>query len=355
MGQEDYASTVIVARLSSLGDVALALPWVYCACRAYEDTRFVMVTRPSMTAMFVGAPANLVVKGVDVNGAYKGVAGMWRLVGELWRDYRPEAFVDLHDVLRTRMMRLFFRLHRVPSAHVAKYRKGRKELTRANDKVLRRLPTAGERYAETFFAAGYPVHDTFATLYPDPAVARDIARGIVGDKKPGERWVGVAPFAAHDTKVYPLDRTHEIVERLAADDNTRVFLFGGGGREKQILDSWNCNDRVVSLAGRKLGFAVETALMSLLDVMLSMDSSNMHLASLVGTRVVSVWGPTSPLCGFLGRGQLDSDVIEADMACRPCSAYGQKPCLYGDKRCMTAIDPETIYQKLISITNGPRL
>ena len=90
----------------------------------------------------------------------------------------------------------------------------------------------------------------------------------------------------------------------------------------------------------------ELALMGQLDAMLSMDSANMHLASLVGTRVVSIWGGTHPYAGFLGWNQKESDCIQLDLPCRPCSVYGNKRCLRGDYMCMNGITPEYILQKI---------
>ena len=78
-----------------------------------------------------------------------------------------------------------------------------------------------------------------------------------------------------------------------------------------------------------------------------MDSANMHMASLVGTRVVSVWGATHPYAGFLGYGQREADCIQRNMPCRPCSVYGNKPCQYGDYRCLTTITPNAIVCKLL--------
>ena len=88
-------------------------------------------------------------------------------------------------------------------------------------------------------------------------------------------------------------------------------------------------------------------MMGQLDVMLSMDSANMHLASLVGTRVVSVWGGTHPYAGFLGWSQKTEDCAQLDMPCRPCSVYGNKPCLRGDYACMNGITPSQILEKLV--------
>jgi ADP-heptose:LPS heptosyltransferase len=86
--------------------------------------------------------------------------------------------------------------------------------------------------------------------------------------------------------------------------------------------------------------------MSHLDVMLSMDSANMHMASLVATPVVSIWGATHPYAGFMGWGQDSANVIQVDLDCRPCSIYGQKPCLRGDYACLNMIKPETIVEKI---------
>ena len=86
--------------------------------------------------------------------------------------------------------------------------------------------------------------------------------------------------------------------------------------------------------------------MSHLDVMVSMDSANMHLASICGTRVVSVWGATHPFAGFMGWNQSTADAVQADMPCRPCSIYGNRPCLRGDYACLTSIQPEAIVQKV---------
>ena len=86
--------------------------------------------------------------------------------------------------------------------------------------------------------------------------------------------------------------------------------------------------------------------MSLFDVMLSMDSANMHLASLVNIPVVSIWGATHPYAGFMGWKQLPINTVQLDLPCRPCSVYGQKPCWRGDYACLREIKPEEIIAKI---------
>ena len=84
-----------------------------------------------------------------------------------------------------------------------------------------------------------------------------------------------------------------------------------------------------------------------LEGMISMDAANMHLASLVGTRVVSVWGATHYFAGFLGYGQSEKDIVEmSDLECRPCSVFGNKPCYRGDYACLNQIEISEILKKI---------
>ena len=139
----------------------------------------------------------------------------------------------------------------------------------------------------------------------------------------------------------------EVVKLLSADNRLRIFLFGGGKDETETLTQWASKyNHVFSCAGR-FSFDEELALMSRLDVMLSMDSGNMHLASLVGTPVVSIWGATHPYAGFMGWNQPGKNALQVNMPCRPCSVYGDKPCLRGDYACMNAIRPYQVVEALL--------
>ena len=136
----------------------------------------------------------------------------------------------------------------------------------------------------------------------------------------------------------------EVVMLLSKQEHTKLFFFGNGPEEECIINQW-CSkyDNTVSLIG-KSNFNGELRLISHLDAMICMDSANMHMASLVGTPAISIWGATSPLAGFLGWRQDKADCIELPLECRPCSIFGNKPCRYGDYRCMN-ISPQIIVDR----------
>lgn len=345
--------TVLLTRFSALGDVALTVPVVYSACRCYPDNHFVFITRPAMTSIFVNPPSNLTVAGVDLKDEYKGIAGLRKLSAALVREYHPDIYVDLHNVLRTRVISLFLRIAEVPTVRIVKPRRQRRELTRRCNKVLLPLMPQLDRYREAFAAAEMPLTERFDGLYGGRAKApeADFA-AITGPKPQGECWIGIAPFAAHSGKIYPPGLMEQVLGRLQADaDNgrrLRIFLFGGGESEKLVLERWaDKYPCATSLAGKRYGFPAELALFNHLDVVLSMDSANMHLAAIAGAPILSIWGATHPYCGFKGWNQSDDDTIQLPVECRPCSVFGDKPCFRGDHLCMNAIKPDLIYNRLM--------
>lgn len=340
---------VLVARFSALGDVAMTVPVLYSACACYPDVEFTMLTRKSMTSVFLNPPANLRVMGVNLED-YEGLSGLRRLFKELRGEIRFDCFIDLHDVLRTKVIALFCHLSGIPVSVMNKGRKGKRALTRANNKVLLPLISSRARYRQAFHQIGLPVDNRFEGLYADfPSGKADPAAfaSVTAPKPAGEKWVGIAPFAKHEGKIYPPEMMEKVVEALSGRGNVRIFLFGGGEQERQVLDHWAARyPRVTSLAAKRLGFPVELALASWLDVMVSMDSANMHLASLVTTPVVSVWGATHPYCGFKGWRQKEADIIQLPMTCRPCSVFGNKPCFRGDYLCLRGIAPQSILSRV---------
>lgn len=339
--------TVLVARFSAFGDVAMTIPVVYSACRCYPDINFVMVTRSSMTSMFVEAPENFTVVGVDVRQKYAGIAGIRRLVSDINDEFSPDIFVDLHNVLRTKLMSVFFRLKGIRTVRLFKARRKRRELTRPNDKVMLPMVSQRARYREVFFKAGLPLSDRFNGLFGGIGKAPASKFEAITEPKPdGIRWVGIAPYAAHAGKIYPVEQMEDVVAAVSAFDNVRVFLFGSV-EEQVVLGKWAQRYKnVTSLAGKRYGFAAELALMNHLNVMLSMDSANMHLAAIAGTRTLSIWGATHPYCGFEAWHQTEADAIQLPLTCRPCSIFGDKPCSRGDYFCLTGITPDLVVSRI---------
>jgi ADP-heptose:LPS heptosyltransferase len=109
--------------------------------------------------------------------------------------------------------------------------------------------------------------------------------------------------------------------------------------------------RIVSWCG-KLTLEEEMAVMGVLDFMIAMDSSNMHMAALSGTKVISIWGGTDPLAGFGAWGQpaeFSLSISSEELKCRPCTVYGKGRCHRGDFACMIWLTPEKVFSRLVEL------
>lgn len=345
------AENVLIARFSALGDIAMTIPTVYNACRANPSARFFFLTRRHPASLFINAPENLTVIGINTDD-YKGIGGIRRLAGELKRKYGIDTFVDLHDVLRTQLLRFFLRLKGVRISAVKKGRRAKHRLTRRFNKVLLPLTPMSRRYDDTFsrahisLKAPVPFRSVFDNHPHGKGDPADFA-SVAPPKGHGEYWLAIAPFARHKGKIYPLEQLEKVVAYFNALPGHRIFIFGFGPEEENAIGSLAGKyESVVNMATARLGIPAELSLLSHCDTMLSMDSANMHLASLVGLRTVSVWGATHPYTGFLGRGQNMADTVQLDMTCRPCSVFGDKPCFRGDYHCLCGITPQIIIQRI---------
>ncbi|MCM1006059.1 MAG: glycosyl transferase family 1 [Prevotella sp.] len=318
--------------------------------------RFVFATRSLPASLFVNAPSNLTVTSVNLKD-YHGINGMKRLAKELRKKYDIDGYADLHDVLRTKLLRLFMRLSGVKVAKIHKDRKGRRNLTRSRRKVMLPLSNSRAKYREVFWRLGLQREDDFISVFDEKGFERGQVEGLPrreymaaeeslyaeasAPKTDGETWIAIAPFAQHAGKVYPLHLLEQVISKLAGREGYKLFLMGAGPQESSTFDQWRnkYGEKLVNMASLQLGLPAEMALLSRCNLMLSMDSANMHIASLVGLRVVSVWGATHPYCGFMGWHQRREDTVQLDLRCRPCSIYGNKPCRFSDLHCLEEIPP----------------
>lgn len=330
-------------RLSALGDVAISVPLVKALAEQYPEHEFIMVSQPMMAGLFDSCPSNVTFKPAAIRSIHKGIPGLYRLYREI--GYRNiDVICDMHDVLRSRILCFFFSLHRLPVFRVNKERGHRRLLTRRKNKVLQTLKTSFERYRDVFACAGLSLN--YFDFRPKMESSKEHLSEmelLYGTKK--GIWFGFAPFARHQGKIYPLDKTEAVLSHFAGDERFKVFLFGGGKQEMKHLKSWK--ERYPTLVmPNSISLKEEVRLISCMDLMFSMDSANMHLGSLAHTPVISVWGATHHFAGFYGLFQAERNRIQVDLPCRPCSIFGNKPCYRKDYACMNMISHETIITRI---------
>lgn len=337
---------LLITRFSAMGDVAMCIPVVWSLATKYTTVEIIFLSRKNFEPMFSRMPSNVRFWGVDLKNDYKGISGLNKLFAEI-KALDLYAFADFHGVLRTHYLRARAHIAGIKTKKIDKGRSDKKRLTTKGAAACETLPSTFQRYQDVLAELGFDFETKFETIFPDgPEPMSPDVTAVTGPKD--TLWVGIAPFAAHKGKILPPETIEKVIQILNGH-GAKVLLFGAGDKEKAILENWQAKyPNAISTAGRLNGLYNELTLISNLDCMVSMDSANMHLASLVGIRTVSIWGATHPAAGFLGYNQSEQSAVQIDLPCRPCSVYGNKKCRLAQQyKCLTDITAEQIVEKIM--------
>lgn len=335
---------LLIIRFSAMGDVAMTVPVVQALVQQYPNIKVTVVSRFEYKPFFDGIP-NLNFFEADFKGIHKGIFGLWKLFRQL-RRLHIYAVADLHNVLRSKVITSLFSLKGKKTATTNKLRKERAALTSQKNKVLEPLPQVTQLHTEVLAQLGFPVDLSKLQFSEKKPLTEDII-AVTGAKT--GKWIGIAPFAQHSGKVYPKDLMLNVINALAENTENKLFLFGGGRNEAKILKHYVAQrPNVIVIAGGLFILRQELRLISNLDVMLSMDSANAHMAAMLGVKAVTLWGATHPYAGF---GPFKQPFNYALIASRdqypllPTSVYGNKN-VPGYEDAMRTISPENVVAKI---------
>lgn len=333
---------ILVIRFSAMGDVAMTVPVLRAFVKQNPNVRLTVLTRPFFIPLFEGIE-NISVVSAHFNAEHKGVNGLFKLSKQLKKiDF--DAVADLHNVLRTRILKLF--LVGKPFIQIDKGRAEKKALV--TGKEFKQIKTTHQRYADVFKKLGFNVNLKQTEYSTKQKINPTLEKLIKANSKP---LVGIAPFAQYKSKEYPLELMEKVIAELSKTNKYTILLFGGGKREELVLNGLEAQYKnVINIAG-KMTFKDELVVISNLSVMVSMDSGNGHLAALYGINVVTLWGVTHPYSGFYPFNQDKKNALLSDRRKYPkipTSVYGNK---YpkGYENAMATIDYKKVIAKVESL------
>lgn len=329
--------TYLILRFSTLGNVAMTVPVVASLSRLQPKDKFIIVSQKRLHGMFYGMDN---VRFLEVDFKDGCLKSIWRLFHEL-RAFSPDMIIDLQNIARTRLLRYLFRFIGVPSYTIKNGCTEKKLVTLFGKSYTISLPHESIRYAETCQRAGLKTDNDFISLPVNQEALQQVTQ-LFGQKE--GQWIGIAPFAKSKSNMLPYKTMKEVISHYAVKPDTRIFLFGAGNVETQMLRQWaSLYPNVESVAGM-LPIESELELMRQLEGMICMDSANQHLCSLVNLRAVSIWCATHPKTGFYGYKQNEQDMVQLNtLSCRPCTIHGKNKCRFRNFACKD-IMPMQIYE-----------
>ena len=335
---------ILVIRLSAMGDVAMTVPVLRAFCNQHPDVKLSVLTQPQFKAFFRDLNTVNIIEA-QLKEKHKGFLGLLKLSKEL-RAYNFDAIADLHNVLRSTVLKIAFLGKNF--SQIDKGRQEKKALVQGN--IFQQLKSTVCRYADVFENLGYPITLENPSFPKQVSLTPDILSVVGKDTK---KWIGIAPFAAHASKMYPIDKMKKVIRSLSK--HFKILLFGGGKAEISILNQLQLEyENTISIAG-KLSMDEELDVISNLDLMISMDSGNGHISAMLGIPTLTIWGVTHPFAGFAPYNQPKENNLLADRVKYPeipTSVYGNAyPVGYEDAA--GSISPESIIQKAQDLLMTP--
>jgi len=333
-----------------MGDVAMTVPVLQLLLNQHPDIRLTIVSRPKFQALFRHLPRTDFFSA-DVDDKYRGILGIFKLARQL-RLLNPNAIADLHEVLRSNLLKRLLKIQLfIPVKTIQKGRADKKKLCANNPKKeLKPIKNSFERYADVFEKLGYKINLEANSDFVKPIIS--VKAELLLSEAGENTAIGIAPFARYQGKTYPLESMKIVLKQLLeAKPDLHLFLFAAIADLENLQKLKDLSPNKITLIAGALELYEELGLISRLKLMLSMDSANMHLASMLGVRVISLWGATHPYLGFYGWKQNIDDAICADRdkyPTLPSSVNGSKQ-HPGTENCMETITPKTIVKKMLEI------
>lgn len=332
--------SILVIRLSSLGDVALTTPVFQALRRSHPGARLSVLVKKSFAPVFHRRP------DVDDVFLYEEL-GFWGWAKEI-RRRGFDVVVDLHDTPRSRLWSLWS-----GAPHKFRYNK-RAGARRWLVWTKRESPDLSggvvDRYLEAVAPLLGPNPDPIPKLY----VFSEERLSLPWDARLGKGpWVAVAPGAQHATKRWPAERFADAADRLAESlGGAKILIFGSAtDRPEAEAVLGRVRSEVLNLAG-ETSLREMMQILSRCSILLTNDSGAMHVGAGLGVPTLAVFGPTVKAFGFFPRGPRTAVVETSGLDCRPCAVHGSARCPQGHFRCMTDLSVERVVEESLRLLRG---
>ena len=312
---------ILVVRLSALGDVLLATPAVRALKKRFPNAEIDWLVESGYLPLLEENPHARPVP-YDKGGRHRRLAGLLTLREELERG-GYDLVIDLQNKAKTWLLR------GVADHAVSLKKRAPGEALQAlfgKDAILTRAH-AVDLFLEALQPLGVTADGSTLDLVLSQR-SRDQAEAL---GLPANA-VGLAPGARWETKRWPAERFAALATSFAAQGLQLVLIGGPGDREALAAVRAALPSTLQPKDTSTLGVGGLAAAIAGLKLLVAGDSGPVHIASAVGTPVLAIFGPTSPLRWRpLGA---NSAVVKLELPCSPCSNHGTVQCPLGHHQCM---------------------
>jgi 3-deoxy-D-manno-octulosonic-acid transferase/heptosyltransferase-1 len=345
---EDIPQSILIVKLSAIGDVIQTLPMVEALKRQFpraridwvveEDASNLLLSHPRVNRVIISRRKSWVKRVLKPGEFWKTLREVSRFVRDL-RSQHYDWVIDNHGIFKSGLLMLLSRGRRKigfqASAGIAE--EGSYFFTHERYKPLSIERHALERYLDLVSQMGVQIGPT-SFHFPVPPDLLKQAEALLRQKGFGSRpLVVLHPVAKWETKQWPAENFARLISALAQEKAT-VVITGSPqdeGPVREILHQAGGESiKVLNLVG-KTNLMELAGIFSLSDLVLSPDTGPMHLAAAVKAPLIALFGPTAPWrTGPYGN---NPRIIRKGLPCSPCF---KKKCQTVE--CMNSISVEEV-------------
>jgi len=335
---------VLVIHTAFIGDIVLATPLLEALRTLLPGAEILFVTTPAGAKLLDPNPWGVRLRAFHKRGSEKGMRGLYRLGREL-RAWKPELPICLHRSFRSVMLAKLaggesWGFREAAASFLFNHRVSRAGFEFEADKNL----------ALVSGWSGVSGFSRYPRLRAAPADAMAAAALLEGQGK----FIAMAPSSVWATKRWPAERFGALALRLWKERGIRTVVVGSDAPEDQAAAA-----TLVAAAGEAapLNLCGKTSLgglksvLSRAELVVSNDSSPLHMAIAAERPVVGIFGPTTRELGFFPLAPAGKSAVAevAGLSCRPCGMHGHDKCPLGHFRCMLNLSEDKVYEEITKL------
>lgn len=336
---------ILIVKPSSLGDIVHALPVLAELRRTYPHAQIAWLADSRFKPLLEHHP--LLDEVIRFDRARFGrmwrnprvFVEFWRFVAQI-RRRRFDLVIDLQGLIRSGLLAFFSGAKQ--RVGFAEAREGAwlfySQRVRCSDSVEH----AVERNLALARALGLPVdrpHFPLGLQAAERHEAEELLAHVTGERVAS--FTAVIPGARWETKLWPAEKTADLINRMHAEGLPRCVLLGSSGDQnfaEQVIA--RCESGVVNLVGQTT-LPQLVALIDLADRVVCQDSGPLHIAAALRKPTVAIFGPTNP--ARTGPYSDVARVVTHPLECAPCY---RRQCPYGHHNCMRQLDVEAVMSEV---------
>jgi len=329
------STKILVIRFSSIGDIVLTTSFLKSIKTKYDNPEIHFLTLEKFSSILEMQPD--IDRIIELNSAI-GIKGLIELNGYVKSSQYDKIF-DLHGSIRARIVTLG--LNNITSK-VKKPRFLRFLLFQFHISLFPKGYSAAVMYHECI-----DDHDTLGIPKTELLVSnieRKTAISILNNNGVKDKFIVMVPGAAWPQKQWIIKKYSNVINEILSRTNKPVVMLGTLS-DKVCKEISIINDSVIDLSG-KTDIRQAMAIISLSDTVFGSDTGLLHIAEALDKRITMILGPTSTETGG-GVSLNESNNIQTDLWCRPCSQSGSQECFRSSQYCMDLISSKRVINSVL--------